>query len=283
MNQFTAPVTYFIATGWNFGAGLMLLTVGAFGLCASKKSFLNKISRRLVFLGLILLIFTTAVGYLPLALLFFVGLLLLLPPLRRIRYLPPVVGFLFLVSLGVWLLFFGAASVGPVEEEQQIYVLGDSLAAGCEVPRIHAFPARLQQHDFEAKNLSFMGATAEDFLEEQERLEEVESAVAIVGLGGNELLRGVPAQEYGHYLEKLTEKLLEAGNRVLIFELPLPLFANRYGVIKRRLARRSGVELLPRWLLARPMFWERDTQNGIHLSKEGHDRLAKRLARLLTE
>lgn len=63
-----------------------------------------------------------------------------------------------------------------------------------------------------------------------------------------------------------------------MFELPLPPLGFAYGRIQRRLARRYGVRLIPKRHLSGLLFNEVTTLDGLHLSEEGHRRMAVRVA-----
>ncbi len=61
---------------------------------------------------------------------------------------------------------------------------------------------------------------------------------------------------------------------VVLLELPLPPFANRYGAAQRRAARRRGVLLVPKRLLLGVLTADGATLDSIHLTPTGHDRMA---------
>ena len=55
-----------------------------------------------------------------------------------------------------------------------------------------------------------------------------------------------------------------------MIELPLPPFANRFGMIQRRLARKHGIILIPKRTFVSVLTTPGATLDGIHLSPQGH-------------
>ena len=55
-----------------------------------------------------------------------------------------------------------------------------------------------------------------------------------------------------------------------MFELPLPPFANRFGLIQRRLARKYDIILVPKRSFVGVLTRPGATLDGIHLTRQGH-------------
>ena len=70
-------------------------------------------------------------------------------------------------------------------------------------------------------------------------------------------------------------KLRDGRRTVVMLELPLPPFHNRYGDAQRRLARRHGVLLVPKRVLIGVLTSEGATLDTIHLSGRGHALMAE--------
>jgi lysophospholipase L1-like esterase len=66
-----------------------------------------------------------------------------------------------------------------------------------------------------------------------------------------------------------------------MFELPLPPFRADCGRAQRRLAAQYGAVLIPRRFFARVLAEPENTVDGIHLSRQGHERMAEMMASLL--
>jgi acyl-CoA thioesterase-1 len=61
---------------------------------------------------------------------------------------------------------------------------------------------------------------------------------------------------------------------VVMFELPLPPFANEYGRAQRRLAAKHRVKLIPPRMLVDVLTAEGATIDSLHLSPTGHALMA---------
>src|SRR5437870_2613859 len=61
----------------------------------------------------------------------------------------------------------------------------------------------------------------------------------------------------------------------------MPPFCSDYGRVQRRLAAAHGVTLIPKRWLADVLTADGATVDGIHLSQEGHERMAEKVWRLL--
>ncbi len=76
-------------------------------------------------------------------------------------------------------------------------------------------------------------------------------------------------------LDVLLAKLRDGGQTVVMFELPLPPFHNRYGQAQRRLAKQHGVLLVPKRVLIGILTSNRATVDSIHLSRRGHELMSE--------
>ena len=104
---------------------------------------------------------------------------------------------------------------------------------------------------------------------------------ALMGGGGNDLLDKARPEEFESSLRMLLGLTRRPGRTLAMFELPLPPFHNQYGTIQRATAEEYGVILIPKRLLAGVIGSRGATQDGLHLSEEGHRRLAKIVSGLL--
>jgi acyl-CoA thioesterase-1 len=99
----------------------------------------------------------------------------------------------------------GAASSAspkpPVSSRPRIAVLGDSLTAGLGVAKTAAYPSLLQQRvdaaglDYEVVNAGVSGDTSAGGLARLDWALDGDVRILIVALGGNDGLRGLPAEE----------------------------------------------------------------------------------------
>jgi hypothetical protein len=82
-------------------------------------------------------------------------------------------------------------------------------------------------------------------------------------------------------LDVLLAKLAVGGRTVILLELPLPPFHNRYGAAQRPVARRHRVFLVPKRVLMGVLTSEGATLDTIHLSRRGHALMAETVWRII--
>ena len=101
------------------------------------------------------------------------------------------------------------------------------------------------------------------------------NSLVFIEIGGNDILGDRNPAEFRFALDALLARVTSAGHEVAMFELPLPPFANAFGNTQRLLARKHGVFLIPKTLLANVFGAEDATTDGIHLTQAGQDALAR--------
>lgn len=107
------------------------------------------------------------------------------------------------------------------------------------------------------------------------------NAVVIVEIGGNDLLGHTDRRTFYGQLDTLLGKLKNDNHRIVMFELPLLPFWNAYGTNQRVLAEKYGVTLIPKSCLAGVFGSKGATLDGLHLSQNGHNKLARAVFGLL--
>lgn len=176
-------------------------------------------------------------------------------------------------------------------------IIGDSLSAkegSAERPWPHILAERMDIH---VENFSTPGATTAVQVKRMQHIIAVETApspnridtyipfqgtTALLELGGNDLLMGEEAAEFGSNLETILGLLKKFNSSVIMFELPLPPLCNRYGRAQRKLAIKYGVQLIPKRILAKVITNPVNTMDGLHLSEQGHQALAAAVSDFLT-
>ena len=110
----------------------------------------------------------------------------------------------------------------------RIVVLGDSLTAGLGVPKAAAYPSLLQQHvdadglGFEVVNAGVSGDTSAGGLARLDWALDGDVRVLIVALGGNDGLRGLPAEELKRNLSQIIERAGARGITVILAGMEAP-------------------------------------------------------------
>ena len=156
-----------------------------------------------------------------------------------------------------------------------LYVLGDSLASGMqESPDEPTWPRQLRErYRVPVRDLSHVGATTR-MAQKQALGIDSSGGVVVIEVGGNDLLGGTTAAQFGEDLDALLRRLRQPGRALVMLELPLPPFYNRFGRIQRELAYRYDVVLIPKREFARAIFAPGTTLDGLHFSEAGHTQMA---------
>jgi acyl-CoA thioesterase-1 len=167
----------------------------------------------------------------------------------------------------------------------RIVALGDSLTAGLGLNPDQAYPALLQRRlndaglKYEVVNAGVSGDTSAGGLRRTDWALGGDVRVLIVALGGNDALRGLPADELKRNLAEIIERAQARNVAVILagMEAP-PNFGQDYIVEFRKvypeLAAKYKVALVP-FLLDGVAGSERLNQrDGIHPTAEGASRVA---------
>ena len=110
----------------------------------------------------------------------------------------------------------------------RIAVLGDSLTAGLGVAKAASYPSLLQEKldaaglDYEVVNAGVSGDTSAGGLARLDWALEGDVRILIVALGGNDGLRGLPAQELQANLAQIIERGQARGLTVVLAGMEAP-------------------------------------------------------------
>jgi acyl-CoA thioesterase-1 len=145
---------------------------------------------------------------------------------------------------------YAAAAAGA---DRTILVLGDSLSASygmdMESGWVSLLEARAAAQGYRIHNASVSGETSRGALARLDPLvARIRPDVAIVELGGNDGLRGVPLDELRSNLQQIVRTLVASGSRVLLLPMKLPpnygpVYTERFEGIYRDLGQEPGVSL----------------------------------------
>jgi acyl-CoA thioesterase-1 len=115
-----------------------------------------------------------------------------------------------------------------VEGRPRIVVLGDSLTAGLGLPVGQSYPALLQQRlnneglTYEVVNAGVSGDTSAGGLSRLDWALDGDVRVLIVALGGNDGLRGLPAEQLKRNLAQIIERARARGVDVVLAGMEAP-------------------------------------------------------------
>jgi len=164
----------------------------------------------------------------------------------------------------------------PIRPSETLFVIGDSVSAGLGSDSSDCWPAMLQNHwQLQVKNLAAAGATTASAITQAREVHG--DGTVLIEIGGNELLSGQSASQFEIDLEALLRELVRPGRQIVMMELPLPPFENRFGLVQRRLAVKYGVKLVPRRIFAYILTAPGATLDSVHLSQKGHNLFASQM------
>jgi acyl-CoA thioesterase-1 len=121
-----------------------------------------------------------------------------------------------------------ARAAAPARSRPRIAVLGDSLTAGLGVAKAAAYPSLLQERldaaglDFEIVNAGVSGDTSAGGLARLDWALDGDVRILIVALGGNDGLRGLPAEELQSNLAQIIQKAQLRGITVILAGMEAP-------------------------------------------------------------
>lgn len=187
------------------------------------------------------------------------------------------------------LLGLGAAGPAPARPGVIVTILGDSITAGYGLPRAQAMPAQLQRlldargarvrvraagvsGDTTAAGLARVGFSVQD-----------DTAVCLVALGGNDLLRGVSPTVTRRNLAQIVDSLKARRIKVVLAGLRPPPsaglgLAREFQAAFREVAQSRGVTLVPDMLAGVAGVRGLNQPDGIHPNARGALRVAENLA-----
>jgi len=165
--------------------------------------------------------------------------------------------------------------------DNHLVVIGDSISAGL-TSQVVPWPHVMQQETgIPVQNLSRVGATAADGIAMAAHV-TVDDRVVLVEIGGNDLIAGLPSDQFEESLDSILSRLASNQRTVVMMELPLFPYRIGYGRAQRRLASKYGVWLVPKRYFVQVISGSRATSDGLHLSVEGANRMASLAAHVLS-
>jgi acyl-CoA thioesterase-1 len=175
------------------------------------------------------------------------------------------------------------------QERPRLLVLGDSLTAGYGLPKNQAFPARLeaalraQGVDVIVIDAGVSGDTSAGGLARLDwALGNPAPSHAIVELGANDGLRGLPPAAMERNLDAILMRLKARGVRVLLAGMRAPPNLGRdyvaeYEAVFPRLARKHGAVLYPFFLDGIATEASLIQGDGLHPNAAGVEEIVRRI------
>jgi acyl-CoA thioesterase I len=186
------------------------------------------------------------------------------------------------------------ATPSPLPAAPVVVFLGDSLTAGLGLPADQAYPALLARElsgdGFAVRviNAGVSGDTSAGGLRRLRWLLAQHPAVVVVGLGGNDALRGQPPAEIERNLREIVTQARQAGARVLLLGMQIPPnygpdYTAAFAAIYPRIASELHVPLVPFLLAGVGGVAELNQADGIHPTAAGQVKVAANVKPYLEE
>ena len=194
-----------------------------------------------------------------------------------------------MVALGLWLVAGLVAA-----EPRTIVFFGDSLTAGFGVDPDDAYPAIIQRKLDDAKlpwrvvNAGLSGETTAGGLRRLDWVLRQPVDIFVLELGGNDGLRGIPAETSRANLEAMIERIRSRYPRVKLvlagMQLPTNLgadYTRQFAAMYPELAQKNHAALIPFLLEGVGGMASLNQADGIHPTAEGHRIVAETVWRIL--
>lgn len=194
-------------------------------------------------------------------------------PRRVLIVIRSIVALAWIAAIAIEVPYHLTPRIPPLAT-RAIGVIGDSITAGVEGPQAVTWPELLSvRTGITVRDGSRVGATTAAAQRQVAALSS-EDRLVLIEIGGNELLGDTTPGRFAADLDALLGAVASPGRTLVMFELPLPPFCNRYGWHQRRLARKYGVALIPKRVLLGVLLSGGATIDSIHLSSGGHRAMA---------
>ncbi len=175
----------------------------------------------------------------------------------------------------------------------KILFLGDSLTEGFQLESSdQAFPALVCKKLLSARpgisciNSGVSGNTSKGLLSRLDWALKVSPKIAVVSIGSNDGLRGIPVEETEKNLRKIITSLKARKIKVLLTGQKMPPnygkeFQSRFEKVFETVARQEKIPLMPFLLEGVAGQTRMNLADGIHPNKDGHRVIADRLMKYL--
>lgn len=180
----------------------------------------------------------------------------------------------------------------PSPPQATVVFLGDSLTAGFGLDADQAFPALIETELAAAGkpvrviNAGVSGDTTAGGLARLDWLLRQQPNILVVGLGGNDGLRGLDLAASEANLREIVSRGKKAGCRVLLLGMLIPPnyggdYTRAFAAIYPRVAQGEGVALVPFLLEGVGGDPKLNQADGIHPTAEGHRIVARTVLQAL--
>ena len=164
---------------------------------------------------------------------------------------------------------------------EKVVLFGDSLMAGYGLPNEHHLSVVLEDNfkkdglNIKIINSSFSGSTSSGGLNIAEwSLSEPGSDLIILGLGANDMLRGIKPEETEKNLEEIIKIANNKSIKIIIAGMVAPTthgaeYKKEFDAIYPKLSKKYNLPLIPFLLEGVALDPSLNQQDGIHPNKQG--------------
>lgn len=195
-------------------------------------------------------------------------------------YLFIALAFFFLLGLGAYAF---VTSTPTQHKPATIVALGDSLTFGLGVPQEDNYPSQLEMklkekgYPATVINMGITGDTTADILARIESIKELHPDVVILGIGANDMLRGLPNTDTKKHIEDIIRDIKTYSPKVQILLLQMQAtphkglaYKEEFDQIYPDIADEFSIPLVP-FMKARIFLDASYTiEDRIHLNKKGY-------------
>jgi acyl-CoA thioesterase-1 len=182
-----------------------------------------------------------------------------------------------------------AASTARAAAPKRVVILGDSITAGLGLPGADALPNQLHLAVERlgvpnvVRGAAVSGDTTADGLGRLDFSVHAGAAVAVVALGGNDLLRGLDPRVTKANLTEIVRRLKQRGMVVILTGMKAPpqigeAYARDFNAVFPEVAQAEGAIYYPDWLAGVSMNPKLKQPDGIHPNAEGVRKIVAGLA-----
>lgn len=186
------------------------------------------------------------------------------------------------------------APAAQVDEEPLVVFLGDSLTAGLGLPGDQAYPAVLDRRlDAEGTpvrvlNAGVSGDTTAGGVARLDWLLKQKPDVLVVGLGGNDGLRGLDLAETEKNLREIVRRAKASGVRILLLGMRIPPnygpdYTEQFQEMYPKISKELDVSLVPFLLEGVGGAADLNQADGIHPTAKGQEMVAATVEPYLRE
>ncbi|MBC86145.1 MAG: arylesterase [Bdellovibrionaceae bacterium] len=184
-----------------------------------------------------------------------------------------------------------APSKTPTAPKKVVF-LGDSITAGYGIEKESAYPSQLQKmfnqdnHQVEIVNVGISGSTSASLPSRLNWLLKQPMDLLVIGLGGNDGLRGFPIETTEKNLEKAILLAQKSKIPVLLLGMQLPdnygkAYQDGFKKMFPKLSKKHSVPLMPFLLKDVGGKPELNLNDRIHPNEKGHLIIAKNMYPLI--